>query len=399
MATPASGPASGRTGPAPALPRGLMIVLGFAAATIAVAGMKSISGIIGPAFLALILTVAVHPVRGWLKRKGAPGWVGTLAQLFLVYAIIAGIFVALVVSIARFASIMPQYQAQFQHLIDQGVSWLKQVGVDQKQIKAAVDSLDVGKLAGAATSVLSSLLSILSNLFFIFILLIFLCMDAAVFPTHLEEAHASRHQVVEALASFAHGTRTYLVVSTVFGAIVAVLDAAALWAMGVPAPGLWGLLAFITNYIPNIGFIIGLVPPAVLAILVGGWKLSLAVIVVYCVINLIIQSIIQPRFVGDAVGLSTTLTFLSLVFWAWVLGALGALLAIPLSLLAKALLVDVDPDAAWLKPLLSGSSGDKEKKPRRRRRHADTSTTEQSEPQPEPAGQVSERDAAPAERE
>jgi predicted PurR-regulated permease PerM len=66
----------------------------------------------------------------------------------------------------------------------------------------------------------------------------------------------------------------------------------------------------------------------------------------------VIQSVIQPKVVGDAVGLSATLSFLSLVFWAWVLGALGALLAIPLSLLVKALLVDVDPRARWLNPLI-----------------------------------------------
>ena len=116
------------------------------------------------------------------------------------------------------------------------------------------------------------------------------------------------------------GTRSYLIVSTVFGLIVAVIDTAALWVMGIPAPLLWGLLAFITNYIPNIGFIIGLIPVAVLGLLEGGVGLMLGVIAVYCLVNVVIQSVIQPKVVGDAVGLSATLTFLSLVFWAWVLG-------------------------------------------------------------------------------
>ena len=157
----------------------------------------------------------------------------------------------------------------------------------------------------------------------------------------------------EPLVGFADGTRTYLVVSTVFGLIVAVLDTIGLALLGVPAPVLWGLLAFITNYIPNIGFVIGLIPPAVLALLAGGPGLCISVIALYCVLNVVIQTVIQPRIVGDAVGLSTSLTFVSLVFWAWVLGALGALLAIPLSLLAKALLVDVDPSTRWLSPLLA----------------------------------------------
>ncbi len=142
-----------------------------------------------------------------------------------------------------------------------------------------------------------------------------------------------------------------------FGFIVAVLDTIALYLLDIPAPLLWGLLAFLTNYIPNIGFIIGLIPPAILGLLEGGPGLMLAVIAVYSVLNVIIQSGIQPKVVGDAVGLSTTLTFVSLVFWAWVLGPLGALLAIPLSLLVKAVLIDADPDSRWMVPLVSNMPG------------------------------------------
>ena len=113
-------------------------------------------------------------------------------------------------------------------------------------------------------------------------------------------------------------------------------------------PRLWALLAFITNYVPNIGFIIGLIPPALLGLVVGGPSKMIEVIVLYCVLNLIIQSVIQPKVVGDAVGLTTTMSFLSLIVWAYLLGPLGAILAIPASLLFKAVLLDVDPDARWL---------------------------------------------------
>ena len=113
--------------------------------------------------------------------------------------------------------------------------------------------------------------------------------------------------------------------------------------MDVPGAFVWAVLAFVTNFIPNIGFIIGVIPPALIALLDGGPGLMVAVIVVYSVINFVIQSVIQPRVVGDAVGLSPTLTFLSLVFWTWVIGPLGALLAVPLSLLTRALLVEADP--------------------------------------------------------
>ena len=99
---------------------------------------------------------------------------------------------------------------------------------------------------------------------------------------------------------------------------------------------------------PNVGFIIGLIPPALMGLVVGGPSKMIEVIALYCVLNLIIQSVIQPKFVGDAVGLTTTMSFLSLIVWAYLLGPLGAILAIPASLLFKAVLLDIDPAARWL---------------------------------------------------
>jgi predicted PurR-regulated permease PerM len=159
-----------------------------------------------------------------------------------------------------------------------------------------------------------------------------------------------------ALERFAKGTRRYLLVTTVFGFIVAVLDSVALWIMGVPLAVTWGLLAFITNYIPNVGFVLGLIPPALLALLSGGPDLMIAVILVYGGLNFVLQSLVQPRFIGESVGLSTTVTFLSLAFWAWLLGPLGAILAIPLTVLVKVLLVDIDPSARWADALLRSSA-------------------------------------------
>ena len=135
---------------------------------------------------------------------------------------------------------------------------------------------------------------------------------------------------------------------------MAALDTTFLWLVGVPLPLLWGLLAFITNYIPNVGFIIGVIPPALLGLLEGGPGLMLGVIVAYSVINFVIQSIIQPKFVSDAVNLSLTATFLSLVFWTFVIGPVGAILAVPLTLLSKALLFDADPSTRWMSSLLDG---------------------------------------------
>jgi AI-2 transport protein TqsA len=182
----------------------------------------------------------------------------------------------------------------------------------------------------------------------------FMALDAVGFSSRLARVRRQRAEVVGALDSFVHGTRRYLLVSTVFGLIVAAIDTAFLWLIGVPLPLLWGLLAFITNYIPNVGFLIGVIPPALLALLEGGPQLMVTVIVAYSVINFIIQSVIQPKVMADAVSLSLTLTFLSLVFWSFVIGPIGAILAIPMTLLTKALLLDVDPNTRWMSSLLEG---------------------------------------------
>ena len=333
-----------------------MILLGLAAATIAVAGIKSMAALVAPSFLALVLVIAVHPVRGWLTRRHVAGWLATVAAIMLAYAIVLALTVTLLVAAARLAALVPQYEDEVRSIVDDIGSWLGNLGVQTSESSTLLSSLDLGRVTDLVTSLLGGLLGVLSNLFFLVTLLLFLTADAAWFPQRLARARETRTAIVDAFELFAHGTRTYLVVSTIFGLIVAVLDALLLWALGVPEPLVWGLLAFITNYVPNVGFVIGLIPPAVLALLEGGVGLFVVVIVSYSLINVVIQTFIQPKVVGDTVGLATTVTFLSLAFWTWVLGPLGALLAIPLSLFAKALLVDVDAESRWLRPLISGGA-------------------------------------------
>jgi AI-2 transport protein TqsA len=340
------------------LPRGLLILLGTAAATVTVSGLKSIAALAAPILLALMLIIGVHPLRPWLRSKGLPNWAATICLTVTVYTLVVGLTLMLVVAVARFATLLPEYHDELASVVDDALGWLRDLGVGSEQIDVVSRALDPGQLVAYVGALLSGLLGVLSNLFFLVTLLLFLAVDAAWFPGRLSDTAERRGGLVTALQSFARGTRRYLVVSTVFGLIVAVIDTGLLYLLAIPVPLLWGLLAFITNYIPNIGFVIGLVPPAILALLEGGPQVLAGVLIGYSVINVVIQSFIQPKIVGDAVGLSTTMTFVSLVFWAWVFGALGALLAIPMSLLTKALLVDVDPASDWLRPLLGGRVDD-----------------------------------------
>ena len=345
------------------LPRGLTLLLGIAAAVIAVAGMRATAWLIGPLFLALMIVIAAHPVQRWARRKGWPTWAATLALIVVVYAGLLALAAVLFVSVGQLATLLPQYSAQFDAMVDGLKQTLAGFGVGPTQIQQATQGISLNSVAGAVGGILASLSGLASVIVLVLALLLFFIADAATFDKRLDSIANERPHIVGALDGFARGTRSYLFVTTVFGAIVAVLDTAALAIMGVPLAILWGVLAFITNYIPNIGFIFGLVPPAILALLTGGPTLFILVIVVYSVLNIIIQSLVQPRFIGDSVGLSATITFVALLFWAWVLGGLGALLAIPLTLLAKALLVDIDPRARWADALIRSDPADPEPEP------------------------------------
>jgi predicted PurR-regulated permease PerM len=334
------------------MPRALVILVGAASAVVVVAGVQAVAWLIGPGFMALIVVIAVAPVQGWLRRRGWPGWATTLVVILLVYAILLGLALGIIFSVARLATELPQYATKAEALVGSVSAQLAALGVGPEQLQQAAGSLNLGKLAGVLGALLGSVAGLASNFVFLLALLLFLSVESGGYEDRLASIAADRPRVSEALGRFAWGTRQYLLVTTVFGLIVAVLDSVALAIMGIPLAVTWGLLSFITNYIPNVGFVIGVVPPALLALLTGGPQLLIIVIVVYCTINFVVQSIVQPRFIGDAVGLSVTVTFLALVFWAWLLGPLGAILAIPLTLLAKALLVDIDPRAKWADALL-----------------------------------------------
>jgi predicted PurR-regulated permease PerM len=354
---PEAAPYSGSTAIEPqampsGIPRWLLLLAGLAAATIAVAGLRAVAWLVAPVFLALVVVVALAPVQSWLRRVGVPRWLATTVLLLLVWAVLLSFVTLLVVSAAQFAALLPDYAGRAEILINDVVAELNNAGIVSGQVSDLVNQIDYGQFVGVVTDVLGRLTSAFSTLVLLLSALVFMAIESSGFARRLTLVGQDRPHLPVAMTLFAQGTRSYLLVSTVFGAIVAVGDWIALAIIGVPAAGLWGLLAFVTNYVPAIGFVLGVVPPAILGLLAGGWGELVAIVIVYSLLNFVIQTLIQPRFVGDSVGLSMTVTFLALLFWGWVLGALGALLAIPLTLLVKALLVDVDPRGHWLDAIL-----------------------------------------------
>jgi len=338
----------------PGLPRLALVAIVAGSLVLVLAGARTTSGIIGPAFLALVLTITVHPVRRALVRRNVPDWLVAVAVVVSVYLLLISVSLALVVSAGRLAQLLPQYTDEFDKYTAEVTSWLASLGVTEDQASSVGRSIDPSSVVALIGDAFSAVLAVLSSFFFIITVALMMAFDTGGVERVMGVVRSSRPHLVDAMVSFAHGTRVYMGVAAGFGFIVAVIDGIALYVMGVPGAFIWAVLAFVTNFIPNIGFVIGVIPPAIIGLLEGGPAMMLGVLVVYSVINVVIQSVIQPRYVGDAVGLSPTITLLSLIFWAWALGAIGALLAVPFSLFLRAVLVEADPTAHWVLPILSG---------------------------------------------
>jgi len=303
----------------------------------------------------LTIVITVHPLRSWLLTRRVPSLVASIISLLTVYALIVVVLGSVVWSLTRLATTLPDYSAQFRALYEQTVGLLASFGISSEALRNAASSLDLGSFAGVAQSALRGITSGLSIVALIAALVFFLVFDAAGFGERVETIRRHRSRIADGLVDFAGGTRQYWIVTTVFGFIVAVLNVIALLIIGVPLAFTWGVLAFVTNYIPNIGFLIGLIPPTLIALLAGGVGPAVAVLIVYIVINVVVQTLIQPRFTGDAVGISPTVAFLSLIFWAYLLGVLGALLAVPATKFLKSMLVDHSISGQWFGAFLNSS--------------------------------------------
>ncbi|MEF2977575.1 AI-2E family transporter [Subtercola sp. YIM 133946] len=339
---PAAGLAS-RAGLSPAT----RVLLTLAAAVVVVVGFSLGKSIIGPFALAAVIVIIVHPLRHPLERRGAPRWLATAAVLVAAYAILAVMGALILLAATQFVALLKQNSGEVSSTIDSLTGALGGLGFDLSSLTASGGPLDTSTLVSAAASVGSAVASTATAFFFILVYIIFMGADAARYgeiPPALARAKAS---TISSLQHYSSGVRRYFVVSAIFGLIVAILDGLLLWALGVPGAFIWAVLAFVTNFIPNIGFVLGLVPAAVFALLSGGWVVALIVVVAYCVINALLQEVVQPKFVSDAVDLSLTLTFASVVFWVAVIGPIGALLAIPLTLLLREIVIGTDPGASW----------------------------------------------------
>ncbi|WP_082461707.1 AI-2E family transporter [Agromyces sp. Leaf222] len=333
----------------PAFTLGHRRVIALAAAVIVLGGVWLARDVLGPIAVAAVVVTIAHPIRFPLERRGWSKWLATSAVVALAWAILVALAVLLVVASAQFVSILPDYLDELEQTAASLIAWVESTGVTTDATASLGSVLDPAQLVGFAGDLAGALLGLATAFFFVLAYVIFMSADAARFARARPVFGTTAGDVIG--GRYFSGVRRYYVVNASFGLIVAVIDGLVLWGLGIPIPLVWAILAFVTNFIPNIGFVIGLIPPAVLALVIGGWPLALVVVLVYCVVNVTLQVLIQPKFVSDAVSLSLTLSFVSVVFWTLVIGPIGAILSIPLTLLVRALFLEPDERTATLRRL------------------------------------------------
>lgn len=325
-------------------------LLGAAAVVIIIGGLKLAAPLVVPFLLAAVLATILIPPLHWLTDRRVPLPLAMLILslgLVLVWIPLAAVVGA---SFDDFYKELPAYQEKIQALVASVAAWLGEHGVEAG--RAAIE--DLVKPAAALSFVRQiggGLGTALANIFLILLTIIFILFEASGFPAKVRAALGDREDVLGSFREFSERLQEYLRIKTLVSLMTGGTIALWLWIVGLDFAMLWGVLAFLLNYVPNIGSIIAAVPAVLLALVALDWTGVLLVVAGYAAVNMVFGNIIEPKMMGKGLGLSTLVVFLSLVFWGWVLGPVGMLLSGPLTMAVK-IALETDPRSRWFAVLL-----------------------------------------------
>jgi predicted PurR-regulated permease PerM len=309
----------------------LMTVASF---VIVVAGMKAAASILVPFLVAVVLAVVAGPIVFWLTGKGVGSWLAVLLVVFVLIGVLTLMGISVGSSLNDFLLALPSFQERCREEVSRAVEWLAGRGFEISD-QTLLNPFNPGAVMGLVADVLTSVGGLLTNALLIFLTAMFLLLEASSFPAKLVRAFGDRAASLAHFKEFVSKLKRYAAIKTAMSLLTGIAVAIWVWICGIDFPLVWGLLAFLLNYIPNIGSIAAAVPAILLGFIQHGLGAALIVMVGYLVINLTVSNLLEPRFMGKGVGLSTAVVFLSLIVWAWILGPVGMLLSVPLTITLK----------------------------------------------------------------
>lgn len=327
-------------------------LLYLAAFVIVIAGLREARELIVPFLLSGFIAIIAAPVLFWLRSRGLPGWLALTVALAGV--VVVGVLVSALIggSIHDFARDLPAYQARlstlYQNVLGQFETW--GIGALDGDIAAMFDPRAA---IGFAGSLFNSLGGTLANTFLILLTVLFLLAEATVMEAKLRAISMDPDRLMTHVESVFKEVNRYIAIKTLTSLGTGLAVALWLWALGVDYAALWGLLAFLLNFVPNIGSVIAAAPALLLALVQLGVGSAVWAGIGFLVINVVVGNVLEPRYMGRSLGLSGLVVFLSLVFWGWVLGMVGMFLSVPLTITLK-IIMSADPRTAWAAVLLGG---------------------------------------------
>ncbi len=328
-------------------------LLGFAAFVVVVAGMKAAALLVVPFLLAVFLAIICAPPLFWMQQKGIPSILGILVLMLVVIMVQILLVTLISSSIADFSGNIPFYQERLKTLTFESLELLARLGVELETDKLA-DMFNPSRIMKLVANTLNGLGGVLTNTFFVFLTFIFILSEAAGFPNKLRAIFNDKHTNLETYAQIMSGVNQYLGIKTLTSLGTGIAIAVWLSVQGVDYPVMWGVFAFLLNYIPNIGSIIAAVPAVLTALIQLGPLPAGIAGAGFLVVNILVGSVIEPRVMGRGTGLSALVVFLSLAFWGWVLGPVGMLLSVPLTMAVKISLAG-SQTTQWLSILLGSN--------------------------------------------
>jgi AI-2 transport protein TqsA len=300
--------------------------------------MKFSSGILNPILLALFLTMGASPALAWMRRKRVAPWLCIVIVAVVMIAAVTLFMLIMLSAVTQLDEKMPVYQENIAHMQETATAWFADRGID-------ISGLTKGALSpttaiNAVKGLLSAIVNMMSSIFWLILLLLFMVAEAYALPRRLTEDIRMNARVARSFANFSDTVKTFLFTKGWLSALVAVLVTVIYLIFGVDFALVWGLLFFVLSFIPNIGFILSVIPVFFITLLEFGFARAAIVVILVIVINTIVDNYFSPKIMGKSVGLSTLAVFLSVFFWGWVLGGIGALMSVPLMLAVKLLFFD-----------------------------------------------------------
>lgn len=343
-------------------------VLTLAGIALLLALLRMSADIVAPFLLALFIAIIAASPVDWLKQRGVPGTWSIVIVVVAVVVLLVLCALMLGTSVAQFSEALPGYQARLDELTNRLSVWLATKGIDTTDV-GVLDALDPSAIMGFANSLISGIGDALSNAFLIMFIVLFMLAEASGFPRKLAAMDSDGSgKNLQYIADIVQGVNRYVSAKTVVSLVTGILIWIGLELVGLDFAPLWGFLAFLLNFVPNIGSVLAAVPAVLLAMLLLDPTGVLIVIAIYLVVNTVVGNVLEPTIMGKRVGLSVLAVFLSLVFWGWMFGPVGMLLSVPLSMVVK-FAAGANPQTRWFAVLLepapaetpddSGSNGKK----------------------------------------